>query len=405
MLGPLRIFMLGALLLLSFANVEAQSPIKVDVRAVALRFPDITVDFRVKDGGGRDVIGLEERSIQIIEDGTTIITNFKLERQTADITSPERRLNLSDGKKSEEIYATGATIGVVFDATTLLNDAKNNEHDYLVEGRHAIEQFLLQTGVQAPRDPEAISLFIPTSSPDQEVQPADLAEFTQDRNAVINYLRAMPARTGKTNLYDVIQQAVETTARVARQRGSEPLVLVVSDGGDAISKDSFDRTISQAQANMVKLVTFGIGADKNLAEGGFRLAQLAKTTGGLYLQRPDDAAVSDAFRKTVVAASAALYTARYSTALLDDGRKHHFVVQVTLPDGQATSQPVEFTTLLDADDVSQVIPLGVLLRQYLVIAVPVALLVSLLIVMMMGGIRWARSQSISRAQPSRRKGS
>lgn len=88
---------------------------------------------------------------------------------------------------------------------------------------------------------------------------------------------------------------------------------------------------------MVKLVTFGIGADKT-AEGGFRLAQLAKTTGGLYLQRPDDAAVSDAFRKTVVAASAALYTARYSTALLDDGRKHHFVVQVTLPDRQATSR-------------------------------------------------------------------
>jgi hypothetical protein len=184
-------------------------------------------------------------------------------------------------------------------------------------------------------------------------------------------------------------------------------VLVVSDGGDAISNDRFDRTMSQAQANMVKLVTFGIGADKNLIDqkGGFRLAQLAKTTGGLYVQRPDDAAASDAFHKTVVAAPAALYTARYSTALLDDGRKHRFVIQVTLPDGQATSQPVEFTTLLDTDDVSHVIPLGVLLRQYLVIAVPVALLVSLLIVLMMGGIRWARSQSMSRVQSSRRKGS
>ena len=106
-----------------------------------------------------------------------------------------------------------------------------------------------------------------------------------------------------------------------------------------------------------------------------------------------------------MAAPAALYTARYTTALLDDGRKHRFVIQVTLPDGQATSQPVEFTTLLDTEDVSHVIPLGILLRQYLVIAVPVALLVSLLIVLLMGVIRWTRSQSMSRAQPSRRKGS
>lgn len=396
-----RIFLVFMLALLVWfqppAHSNAQAAMQVDIRAVDIKFPEITIDFRVKDTSGRDVLGLEARDVQVVEDGATVISNVELGQQTADTNDPERMLNLSDGSQ-ETLTTTGATIGIVFDATTLLNGGSGTDH--VAEGRRAIEQFLAQTGTQAPINPEVIGIFIPIDSPDQQVQSEEFATFTHDRNAVINYLRQMQSREGKTNLYAAIQEAVEDTASAAQQRGSTAVVLVVSDGGDAISGDTFNSIIERANASGVTISAFGVGTDNSLneQEGGFRLNQLASATGGVYVQRPDDAAASEAFVNAATAAPASLYTLRYRTNLIDDGKRHNLVVQVALPGGQVSSQPVEFTG--SAPPIipgMQLAPLGdVLLRNYFVIAVPAALLASLLIVAIIGGMRWNRSQSLSR---------
>ncbi len=375
----------------------AQSSQKVDIRAVDISFPDITIDFRVKDASGRDVLDLTPRDVQVIEDGGTVISAVELGQQIADTSDPERTVNLSDGQNLETLTTTGAAIGIVFDATTVLNGGDSANH--VAAGRQAIEQFLAQTGIQAPSNPEILSLFIPIDSPEQQVQPAELVDFTHDRNAVINYLRQMPSRSGKTNLYAAIQEAVEDTATVAQQQGRNAVVLVVSDGGDAISGDTFNAIIERANASGVRICAFGVGTDKSLNEqqGGFRLNQLASATGGVYVQRPDEAAASSAFASTVTATPASLYTLRYRTSLIDDGKRHNLVVQVTLPDGTVNSQQVEFTGSVVPNPDMQLAPLGdVLLRKYVVVAVPIALLVSLLVVAVIGGLRWNRSQSLSR---------
>jgi len=387
--------------------VHAQSPAEVDVRAAPANFPDIVADFRVKGANGQYITGLTSSDVRIIEDGTAI-TNVTWASQRADKSKPTLTVPLSDGK-TEELSTTGATIGVVFDATTLLNGAQGagTGADYLAEGREAIKQFLFQTGPQAPNNSEAIGLFIPIASSDQKVQQdvpdANAEGFTQNRNGLINTMLTTEVRTGKTNLYDAIREAVEDTASVARQRGSAAVVLVVSDGGDTISAGSFDALIQQASANKVTVIAFGVGTDRSLNEqrGGFRLNQLASTTQGVYLPHPDAAAAKNAFDTVVAATPAEIYTISYKTALIQDNKQHSFMIQVTLSDGsgQASSQPIPIVFPPASSQPKS--GLNQALLRYLRIAVPAALIVSLLIALLMGALRWSRSRSVGKLSTRR----
>jgi hypothetical protein len=255
---------------------------------------------------------------------------------------------------------------------------------------------------KAPSNPEQFSLFLPISSPEQQAQPNEFVQYTTDRNAVINYLRTTTPRSGKTNLYAAVQEAVSDTAAAAKFGGREALVLVVADGGDEISADTFASIIRDAKANNVKVITFGVGTDTALIKqrGGFQLNQLAAASNGVYVQRPDDSSSANAFQQHAAVASDTLYTLRYKTALLDDGKPHNFVVQVRSDDGTATSQPVVFHAT--NGQVVALRPLAnVLLRDYFALSIPAALVLSLLLVLVTGGARWRQSRSISRAQTMR----
>ena len=387
------------------ASIQAQTGMSINILAVDTRqFPEIGIDFQVQDAAGRKLQGLTERSIQVLEDSTTSHAVISVDSQTADTNEPTRKVKLvaanPNNQTEVDLFASGAAIGIVFDKTTMLN-APGSERDYVAEGRRAIEQFLLQPSL-APNNPEVVSLFQPISTPEQQVQPGEFEQYTVDRNALINYLRTSPPRTGKTNLYAAIQEAVVDTAAAAQAHGREALVLVVGDGGDEISADTFTSIINEANARKVKLVTFGIGTDTALIKqkGGFRLSQLAASTDGAYVQRPDDAAAGEAFRQHAAVIPDTLYTVRYKTGLLDDGKQHTFVVQVKTAAGDATSQQVAF--FARNGEPIMLRPLGqVLLRDYFALSIPAALLGSLLIVLLTGGARWRHSRSISRAQTMR----
>jgi hypothetical protein len=387
--------------------VHAQSPAEVDVRAAPANFPDIVADFRVKGASGQYITGLTSSDVRIIEDGTAI-TNVTWASQRADKSKPTLTVSLSDGK-TEELSTTGATIGVVFDATTLLNGAQGagTGADYLAEGREAIKQFLFQTGPQAPNNSEAIGLFIPIASSDQKVQQdvpdANAEGFTQNRNGLINTMLTTEVRTGKTNLYDAIREAVEDTASVARQRGSAAVVLVVSDGGDTVSAGSFDALIQQAIANKVTVIAFGVGTDRSLNEqrGGFRLNQLASTTQGVYLPHPDAAAAKNAFDTVVAATPAEIYTISYKTALIQDAKPHSFMIQVRLSDGSGQASSQQIPIVFPPASSQPKSGLNQALLHYLRIAVPAALIVSLLIALLMGALRWSRSRSVGKLSARR----
>lgn len=381
---------------LTLAQTATPQP-PVDVRAVNLAFPDIQIDVRVHNRRGQAVTELQPQMLRILEDSQPTTGQIEVTAQIATATTPQVSVTLSDGKK-EELRTRGAAIGVVFDATTLLNTGAPAGTDAITAGREAIEQFLGQTAQKAPNDPEIMSLFIPIDSPAQQAQVADFATYTPDRNALINVLRNLVPRTGKTSLYATIQQAVELTGDAALQQGRPAVVLVVSDGGDSISGESFTSIISQANERGVTIISFGVGADSVLIErgGGFQLNQLASSTGGVYVQRPDAAAATAAFDTKVTAAPDSLHTLRYRSGLRDDGRTHQIIVEVALPDGTVTSQPISLNLSGVLTSTSQLAPVNdVLMRQYLLFAVPVALLVSLLIVVAKGAFHWNSSRSLS----------
>lgn len=366
---------------LPLIQTNAQSSASIEIVSASFRnFPDYTIYFRVRDTSGKDILeGVQPGNIKVIEDGTPVFAELDIQQHKVDASKPEQAIRIeSSDAYTYTLYTTGATIGVVFDATTLLN-AQATGVDYVQSGRDMIETFLLNTGGQATIDPEAISLFIPTDNPAQHMQPDEFVAFTQDRNAVVNYLRAMPPRTGATTLYAAVQKAVQQTADKARQRGSHAIVLVVSDGGDNLSGESFNEIVRIATEQQVKIVTFGLKPDETGTKN-FQLAKLADLTDGVYKATPDVATINEVFTQTVQAMPATLYALKYQTNLVEDGTQHTLALQIVLPDGHiVTSEDIPFVP--GGNHESQpILPAGVALQRYLLFAVPIAALIPALFI-------------------------
>jgi hypothetical protein len=285
--------LLVALLLVAPAHAQSPACQGLEVHAAQLTFsnrlPFSSVSVTPKGTRSPRWTGAPSASLKT----ETPITSFTLESQTAHDGQPVQTVPLVNGG-TFTLVTTGASIGIVFDASQLLNGTGAGAGDHLGAARAAIEAFLLEPGdpppprTRSPGNMERVALFIPADQPAQALQPDGLPGFTQDRYAVINTLRQnLPVRQGKTSLNAAIQAAIDATARDAQENGGKAVVLVVSDGGDALTGDSFNSLISQASQKQVKIVAFGIGTDKALQNNGFRLKQLAEATGGIYLERPD----------------------------------------------------------------------------------------------------------------------
>lgn len=384
------------ILLAAPSSANAQAVGELQPLAMGIDFPNVTIDFQVLDSAGHSVVGLKPGNIQLSEDGKPV-AQFTLREHTANAATPGLAVTLSDGMV-HNLAAKGATIGIVFDATQLLNGTGSNAANHLEAARLAIEAFLLEPGdpqappirSMSPNSPERVGLFIPVDNAVQSLQPADLPGFTQDRYEVINALRNLQPRSGKTNLYAAVQAAIEATASESERTGTTAVVLVVSDGGDAISGDTFNAVIDQANDRNVQVATFGIGTDNALEAGGFRLKQLADGTGGMYAQRPDATAAGTVFTQLATPTATSIYTLNYQTAIIDDGKEHQIQIVVNLPDGGSVSNVIPFapSVAFGVEPVS-LNPLGdVLLRQYFLIALPAALLLSLLLTIMTGAVVW-----------------
>ncbi|MFQ3631049.1 VWA domain-containing protein [Roseiflexus sp.] len=363
----------------------------LNVHSVSFQFPKVEIVFSICDDTGNRIVGLDRSAIRLTEDSKPV-SSFTMETAVADAQTPTQTVVFPNGMLT--LTATGASIGIVFDATQLLNGSGQQRRDSIAEGRAAIEAFLLESGdpppprTRAPGNIERVGLFIPADQPNQSLRPASLPDFTQDRYAVVNTLRQdLPYRQGKTSLIAAIQAAIDATARDAQQRGAEAVVLVVSDGGDTLTGDTFDGLIAQASQQKVKIVAFGVGTDRALQSNGFRLKQLAEVTGGLYIERPSVSDAGNAFMRVVYPRSNAVYLVGYNTSIIDDGKQHPVVLEVTTPSGVRNySFSLAYEGIADN---TQLAPLGdVLLRRYFIFAIPIALLFSLFLTLISGAMFW-----------------
>ena len=120
--------------------------------------------------------------------------------------------------------------------------------------------------------------------------------FTHDErrvHAALNYLRTGPA----TALYDAIylgSQALE------RRQGRKVMVLI-SDGGDTVSKTNYQEALRAAQAAeaiIYSIIMVPIEADAGRDTGGeHALIQLSRDTGGKYYYATSVAQLDEAFRQ------------------------------------------------------------------------------------------------------------
>jgi hypothetical protein len=384
-------------LLLPAMHVAAQENTQAQINVYGLKIDgrNVEVLFRVVDPvSERDLQGLDSREFEIFEDGTPVLSRFELDEVSSSADKPTLTVDLAasgvapvNGSKPVELSVVGSTIGIVYDASTLIN-APGDSTNYVEQGRTLIEAFLEAGRPVASANPENIGLFLPLSVPAVEgesIRPAELAEFSQDRNAAINVLRQMAPRESKTNVFDTIAVAVRDTAETAARRGTDAYVLVVTDGGDSASAGSFDALIDEANQRGVRLLVLGMGPADRLAANAATLTTLAERTGGAYLGNPPVKDVQSFYNDAVAVTGQSAYLLQYETTLLDDGEEHFLTIEV---DGVASGRSEAIPLFVDIGSGSTVsIELGPVLQSYAMRAVPAAILLSLVLTFVMVMLR------------------
>ncbi|NJL53998.1 VWA domain-containing protein [bacterium] len=395
----------------TWAQQSGQNPTTVEILAADFSgFPEFVLDVRVRDQEGRDIADLQPNAFKVIEDGQAPQSITQLDTVKTQTGATLQRVPLSSGTEVD-LFSTGATIAVVLDATNILNANAPSGVDHLEQAKTAVRHFLT-TEAQAEAYPEAVTLYIPVEQPNQQLQPdvvgewstpnlrgEPLSNFTTDRNLLINHLNlGLQPRSGLTSLYAAVRQAILDTRAIARERGSNAVVFVVSDGADDISLEAFQGTIDLALNEGVKIIAVGIGSDSILQRSGFRLKQMAEATGGVYLQQPDEAALQEAFRTVATPVHASIHQLRYQSTLPDDGREHTLQVQVSQNGATANSEVIPITVrgVLNGPELKPQV-FNNLLLIYLSLSIGTALLVALGVSSAKGFIQNRRRQSLSQA--------
>ncbi len=377
-----------ALLMPGFAAAQTAPQAKVDTYGLRIDGRTVELLFRVTDrASGRDLQGLAASDLTILEDGQPIAASLKLQEEQTDAVNPQRSIELPPlpsgaspvpGSRPVDLHVVGATIGIVFDASKLINQARDPV-DYLARGRQLIIDLLEAGRPIAPNNPEQLGLFLPMSVPavaGEQLRPEGLPDFGQDRNAVINALNQLQPRNGKTNLFDTINVAIAATADAAAQRGAEAYLLIVTDGGDAASAGSFDALLAEAAARQVTLLVLGIGPEQRLATNAATLTTLANRTGGAYLGNPTSEAIAGFYQEHVQVVGQSAYMLRYETALIDDGEEHYLTLRVDGPAG-GESEPVPL--FVELGSTTDSVQIGTALGNYAIRAIPLAIIISLLL--------------------------
>jgi hypothetical protein len=389
-------------------QTTGEEALQVEIRAVGVTGDQVAVDFRVRDGSGHDVLDLTYQDVQIIEnagDPKAITDAEQFSRQQTDDRNPTRTLSLSDGQPYK-LVGTSATIGIVFDAVDRGDDG--NQIDEWRDSWQALKMFLCTTPgctsdtprTKVPSMLEGVSLFIPDAvEAPMPTWPSKFRGFPQD--AVLRAELLIDAGTIRrdppTQLWKTLAQAVEETAKKAEERGGRAVVLVVSSSDD---KDSYDDPtvadiIKTAQAHQAIIVTLRAGAGTKLDEP---LLRLAKETGGYFAEIPSGpwskpefvTTISTFFDDVAAVTHTALYTVHYPTKLVPSATGNTVQVRINRGSPPALSSAWDLPL---GENVS-ITPLGeALVQNYLLVAVPIALLVSLLTALLTLALRWSQSRS------------
>jgi hypothetical protein len=375
--------LLVAIVLLAPQRGHAQSKSGVMVEITDEQTSDRTVSMKMRvidQATGREVAGITERDVVIIQDGAELKeSGLRLVATTTDATDPQNH-TLPFNSKSP-LIASGATIGIVADLSSALNLGAPAGTDYIVEIRQAVEQWISLGNTVAPGDPEAVGVFLPLAFNSQPLQPASAQGFSRDHNAIITALRQEPARDGATDLYDAVLAAVEATATEASRRGTPSYVVVFSDGTVTNkTTDPTDAILRKAEATNTIIIAVGIGNPTSLEKDINRLPKLAPATGGQYIQvaaGDREARIKAAYASLIKPVDRTGYDLAFNHTAPRDGKEHTFQVRVTLNGATWESQSLKIPEI-GGPGPSPIQPLSAVQKDYLLLAVPLSVLAAAL---------------------------
>lgn len=272
--------------------------------------PRITAAVVVRDAFGRGVGGLKAQDFVVEEDGRVV---------------PTEQIQVTPTDESAAI----ATVAIVADISVLLGSKGIEEvrNDVYLLLRHLLHH---------AREAE-VALFVPRSNAlDQSLI---VVPFTTDVEKALRALADTEPRSGRTDLYNAVVAAVNTSADRAVQHGGPAYVVVLSDGQDRTSivgsgVSGANEAARLAEERHVPVFTFGYGRSR----GAALMAQVADRTGGTYQPNPTEEDIT-AFANTILAsARGGSYELAYQSSLPADGVEHALTLRVLVDNLPLTAE-------------------------------------------------------------------
>jgi VWFA-related protein len=201
------------------------------------------------------------------------------------------------------------------------------------------------SGSVRSKKPEVVTAaltFVKNSNPQDEVfivnfndnvlmgLPDDLP-FTSDAQMLRQALLSNPAR-GRTALYDALMTALD---HLEKGRLDKKTLVLISDGGDNMSKATKEEMLRRAEESLVTIYTVGIyDLDDRDRNPGF-LKELARITGGEAYLLPGNATKLVPTCEKIAKDIRNRYTVGYAPSNREyDGKPRHIRVLASAPDGK-----------------------------------------------------------------------
>jgi len=186
---------------------------------------------------------------------------------------------------------------------TVLEDGRPQKVEFFEQENTPLTVGLIvdHSGSMAPklRDVAAAVLaFAHSSNPDDEMFVVDFDDsvsvellhgkpFTSNPEDLSEAVTAVSAR-GQTALYDAI---AEGFVHLKLGRWNKRALLVVSDGGDNISRNTFDQVLAMARSSHAVIYAIGLLSESGQEENPGVLRRLCRDTGGIAFFPPKDSSI------------------------------------------------------------------------------------------------------------------
>jgi Ca-activated chloride channel family protein len=181
--------------------------------------------------------------------------------------------------------------------------------------------------------------FVRLSNPDDEVFVVNFngkvsfslpARFSSDTELLRGALLGLPCE-GRTALYDAITAAAQRLSQGSREKKA---LIVVSDGGDNVSRQTFQETLATVERSDAAVYAIGVFDEDDPDRNPGVLKKLAHATGGEAFF-PTDPRELPAILSHVARVLRSQYTIVYAPSdHQHDGSYHHIRVVATAAPGQ-----------------------------------------------------------------------